>query len=86
MTTNGKILIVQIVISKERMGGRQKLPYIFTKQGVAILPGVLRSDIAIKTSIQIISAFVSMSRFIVNGTSTTSNDNDFILPQQVVQE
>lgn len=40
------------------------LPYAFTEQGVAMLSAVLRSDIAIKTSIAIIQAFVAMRQFI----------------------
>ena len=43
---------------------RKYLPYAFTEQGVAMLAGVLRSDTAVKTSIQIINAFVAMRRFI----------------------
>lgn len=35
-------------------------PYAFTEQGVAMLSAVLRSDVAIKVSIQIINAFVQM--------------------------
>lgn len=66
VTTNDKALISQIVISKEKRGGRQKLPYVFTEQGVAMLSGVLRSKTAVKMSIQIISAFVAMRRFIIN--------------------
>lgn len=42
------------------------LPYAFTEQGVAMLSALLKSDIAIKTSIQIIEAFVSMRRFLVS--------------------
>ena len=45
-------------------GGRRTLPYVFTEQGVSMLSGVLKSDIAVKVSIQIIDAFVSMRRFI----------------------
>ncbi|HII15474.1 MAG TPA: ORF6N domain-containing protein [Nanoarchaeota archaeon] len=52
----------QIVTS--RRGGRRKLPYAFTEQGVAMLSGILNSDIAVKISIQIINAFVAMRRFI----------------------
>src|SRR3989344_7255665 len=40
-------------------GGRRDLPYVFTEQGVAMLSGVLKSDTAIRISIQIMSAFVS---------------------------
>ncbi len=39
-------------------------PYVFTEQGVAMLAGILRSETAIKMSIQIINAFVAMRRFI----------------------
>jgi hypothetical protein len=47
-------------------GGRRTLPYAFTEQGVAMLSAVLRSDVAVKVSIQIISAFVEMRKFIAN--------------------
>lgn len=45
-------------------GGRRNLPFAFTEQGVAMLSGVLKSDTAVRVSIQIMSAFVSMRRFI----------------------
>ncbi len=46
-------LISQFVISKteEPRGGRQKLPYVFTEPGIAMLSSILRSEIAIATSI-----------------------------------
>ena len=53
----------QIVTSNIR-GGRRYLPYAFTEQGVAMLSAVLRSDTAVKMSIKIIKAFVTMRRFI----------------------
>lgn len=40
-------------------------PYAFTEQGVAMLSAVLRSDVAVRLSVQIIEAFVAMRRFIV---------------------
>jgi hypothetical protein len=45
-------------------GGRRNIPYAFTEQGVAMLSGVLKSDTAVRISIQIMSAFVAMRRFI----------------------
>lgn len=48
--------------SKQHLGGH--LPYAFTEQGVAMLSAVLRSDIAVKISIQIINTFVQMRRLI----------------------
>lgn len=47
-------------------GGRRTLPYAFTEQGIAMLSTVLRSEIAIQTSIRIMDTFVEMRRFIAN--------------------
>ncbi|MDO5425121.1 MAG: ORF6N domain-containing protein [Eubacteriales bacterium] len=47
-------------------GGRRTLPYAFTEQGIAMLSTVLRSEVAIQTSIRIMDAFVEMRRFIAN--------------------
>jgi len=58
-------LMSQIAISSSGYGGRRKLPYVFTEQGVAMLSAVLKSETAVKMSIQIISAFVAMRRFLV---------------------
>ena len=41
-------------------------PYVFTEQGVAMLSAVLRSETAVKVSIQIMNAFVAMRRFLLN--------------------
>ncbi|MEW6703060.1 MAG: ORF6N domain-containing protein [Bacteroidota bacterium] len=41
-------------------------PYVFTEQGVAMLSAVLKSEIAVKVSIQIIDAFVAMRKFIIH--------------------
>src|SRR3989338_980124 len=51
-----------------KQGGRRSLPYAFTEQGVAMLSGVLKSDTAVRMSIQIMSAFVNMRRFISSNT------------------
>ena len=45
-------------------GGRRKLPYAFTEQGVAMLSGILRSEKAININIAIMRAFVKMREFI----------------------
>jgi hypothetical protein len=50
-------------------GGRRNTPYVFTEQGVAMLSSVLNSEIAIQTSIQIMQAFVSMRKFLLNNAS-----------------
>jgi len=52
------------------------LPHAFTEQGVAMISAVLKSDTAVKTSIAIIKAFVSMRQFIqANGTLLQRMDN-----------
>ncbi|EKD27794.1 MAG: hypothetical protein ACD_79C00572G0003 [uncultured bacterium] len=55
----------QIVISNEDKMGLRRPPFAFTEQGVAMLSAVLRSETAIKMSIQIINAFVVMRRFML---------------------
>jgi hypothetical protein len=41
-------------------------PFVYTEQGVAMLSAVLRSEIAIQVSIQIINAFVEMRKILLN--------------------
>ncbi len=41
-------------------GGVRKLPYAFTEQGLAMLSGLLNSDIAIDVNINIMRAFVTL--------------------------
>jgi len=43
-------------------------PYAFTEQGVAMLSAVLRSNIAIKVSIQIMNAFVEMRKILISNS------------------
>ena len=40
------------------------LPYVYTEQGVAMLSGLLKNEIAIKVSIKIIRAFIEMRKFL----------------------
>lgn len=54
----------QIGTSSETYGGRRFIPYAFSEQGVAMLSAILRSDIAIKVSLQIMDAFVSMRKLL----------------------
>lgn len=42
------------------------MPYVFTEQGIAMLSAVLRSDVAVQVSINVMKAFVEMRRFIAN--------------------
>ena len=50
----------QIVTSKADMKGLRRPPYAFTEQGVAMLSGILNSNIAIQINISIMRAFVAV--------------------------
>lgn len=52
-------------LEKENYGGRRTLPYVFTEQGIAMLSGLLKNEIAIQVSINIMNAFVEMRKLLV---------------------
>ena len=62
----------QFATSSLEHGGKRKLSFVFTEQGVAMLSAVLRSETAIKVSILIMDAFVEMRKFL------SENANVFI--------
>lgn len=59
----------QFGTSSLNYGGRRYLPYVFTEQGVAMASAILRSDIAIKVSVEIMEAFVEMRRILISNAS-----------------
>lgn len=66
----------QFVISSDKNhGGNRYLPYVLTEQGIMMLSGLLKSDIAVKVNIQIIDAFVKMRRYFANNF----NANELLL-------
>ena len=60
----------QFVTSSLEHGGRRYLPFVYTEQGVAMLSAILRSEVSIKISIEIMEAFVQMRKII--------SENNFI--------
>ena len=46
---------------------RKYLPYVFTEQGISMLSGVLKNEIAIKVSVNIMRAFIEMRKFLMVG-------------------
>ena len=60
-------LISQFGISS--WGGRRKLPYAFTEQGVAMLSGVLHSERAITVNIQIMRVFTKVREILTDNLS-----------------
>ncbi|MDV3970651.1 ORF6N domain-containing protein [Elizabethkingia anophelis] len=59
----------QIGTSNVGRGGRRYLPYVFGEQGIAMLSAVLRSDVAVRVSIEIMDAFVEMRRMLISNAS-----------------
>ena len=53
-------------VTSNAKGGRRYMPFAFTEHGVIMLASLLRSDIAVQTSIQITRAFVAMRNYIMS--------------------
>ncbi|MCL6216945.1 ORF6N domain-containing protein [Zunongwangia pacifica] len=64
-----EFLRFQFGTSNVGRGGRRYLPYVFAEQGIAMLSAVLRSDVAVKISIEIMDAFVEMRRMLMSNAS-----------------
>ena len=62
----------QIVITNSIKMGLRHNPYAFTEQGVSMLSAVLRSSVAIQTSITIMRAFVAMRNYILQSTQVSA--------------
>jgi len=54
-------------------------PHVFTEQGVSMLSAILKSDIAINRSVQIMRAFVNMKQFI-------SSNNDLFKKIETIEK
>ena len=65
-TENLRLQIATSSLETENYGGRRTLPYVFTEQGIAMLSGMLKNEIAVKVSISIMNAFVEMRKFIIS--------------------
>lgn len=67
LRSNSRSQIVTLNQIGTQQGGNIKYqPYAFAEQGIAMLATVLRSDVAVQISIQIMDAFVEMRKFITN--------------------
>ena len=45
---------------------RKYLPYVYSEQGISMLAGILKNEIAVQVSTSIMRAFVEMRKFILN--------------------
>ena len=63
-----EIMWSQIVTTSKLEGNKYRskkyLPYVFTEQGIAMLSGLLKNEIAVQVSIMIMDAFVEMRKYI----------------------
>lgn len=67
-------------------GGRRKLPYAFTEQGIYMLATVLRGELAEQQSIFIMRAFKEMRHFIANNALMFEKINAIELKQLEYQK
>ena len=51
---------------RERRGGTQKLPHVFTRNGIGMLSSVLRSETAVEVNIRIMRAFTAIPDIVNN--------------------
>jgi len=56
----------QFVTSKSDLMGLRRPPFVFTEHGVTMLSAVLRSNTAVRISVEIIKAFIAMRKFIAS--------------------
>lgn len=70
------------VISKSDLIGLRRPPYAFTEEGVAMLSGILNSEIAITINIQIIEAFITMRKYISSGLIEQKYINNLVLEHE----
>jgi len=66
LNENERIELVTNCDRIEKLKHSSSLPYAFTEQGVTMLSAVLKSETAVKVSIQIMQIFVEMRKFISN--------------------
>lgn len=71
----------QIGTSNVGRGGRRYLPYVFTEQGITMLSAVLRSDVAVKVSIEVMDAFVEMRKMLISNASLFNRLDNIELKQ-----
>jgi len=62
-------LSLQFAILKNGRGQHRKyLPYAFTEQGVAMLSGILKSNVAVEINIRIMRAFIELRKTIATNS------------------
>ena len=67
-------------------GGSRYRPFAFTEQGLAMLSGILNSDVAIEVNISIMRAFVAIRRQIFTVSYNNLNIEELTLRIQALEE
>ncbi|NLG04898.1 MAG: ORF6N domain-containing protein [Clostridia bacterium] len=80
-----QIATSSFLINGDGYGGRRKLPYVFTEQGIAMLSAVLRSEVAIQVSIRIMETFVEMRKYMANNSLLYNRMNEIEKRQIIYQ-
>jgi len=65
LTTEEFALLRSQFVTSSLHGGRRYMPLAFTEQGIAMLSGILNSEIAINVNIGIMRAFVNIRRMVL---------------------
>ena len=81
-----QIATSKLIDTTNTHGGRRKLPYAFTEQGIAMLSSVLRSEVAIQASIRIMDTFVEMRKYMSNTSLLYEKMNSLEIRQLAYQE
>ena len=73
-------------LENKNYGGRRYLPYVYTEQGISMLAGILKNEIAIHVSINIIRAFIEMKKILGNNQLLFDRINNIELNQLEFQK
>ena len=66
------ILRSQIVTANRNISKVRYNPYVFTEQGIAMLSGLLNSEIAVKVNISIMRTFVQLRHYVLEKSDTNA--------------
>ena len=69
--------------TSNKRGGNRYLPFVFTREGIAMLSGLLRSEIAIKANINIMRAFFQMQEALLIVSNTQLQLEFFFVPDVI---
>lgn len=76
-----------VTLNWNSYGGTRYLPYVLTEQGIMMLSGLLRSDIAVKVNIQIIDAFVKLKKYVsLENKMLTNHENRILKLEETIDK